>query len=414
MTRRRFLLSLAAEPRPNIVLILTDDLGYADLGCFGSHDIRTPAIDGLAREGVRFTNCYSNAPVCSPTRAALMTGRYQQRFGIEYVFYGARTEGKGLSPAEPTLPRMLKSAGYETGMVGKWHLGAEDEFSPNRHGFDEFFGLRNSDHDYYSHRNLDGAPDLWDNENPVRREGYSTDLFGERAVEFIRRRRSSPFFLYAAFNAPHWPFQPPGKPGDVRTQKTWQTGDRAGYIQMVESLDRSVGRILSALDRNTLVIFTNDNGGERLSDNGPNFHHKFTLWEGGIHVPAIVRWPGKVPAGTTSPRITMTMDFTATVLAAAGVKPTRPLDGLDLLQPDRQRALCWRYQHDPIRQKAVRKGEWKLMQDAGYDLLFNLHEDPGERTDLAWRHPEKVAELKKDLAAWEAEMEASKPPWVVR
>lgn len=414
MTRRSFLLSLAAESRPNIVLILTDDLGYADLGCYGSKDIRTPAIDRLAGEGVRFTQCYSNAPVCSPTRAALMTGRYQQRIGIEFVLYGQGTAGKGLARSEPTLPSMLKSAGYHTGMVGKWHLGAEDEFSPNRHGFDEFFGFRNSDHDYYSHRNLDGKPDLWENDRPVQREGYSTDLFGERAVEFIQHPRSAPYFLYAAFNSPHWPFQPPGRPGDIRTKATWRDGTRADYVQMVESLDRNVGRILSATDRSTLVIFTNDNGGERLSDNGTNFHHKFTLWEGGIRVPAIIRWPGHVPAGTTNPRVAVTMDFTATILAAAGVKPPRPLDGLDLLQPDRERALCWRHQHDPVRQKAVRKGDWKLLQDSGYNLLFNLHEDPGERIDLAYRHPDRVAELQQALAAWEAEMEASKPPWVVR
>lgn len=413
MTRRTFLHSLAPAPRPNVLLILADDLGYSDLGCYGSRNIRTRALDSLARGGLRFTNCYSNAPVCSPTRAALMTGRYQQRLGIEYVFYGQRTAGRGLSPSEPTLPALLKHAGYRTGMVGKWHLGAEDDFAPNRHGFDEFFGFRNSDHDYYSHRNIDGSPDLYENDSPVRRDGYSTDLFGSRAVDFVRRQKTEPFFLYAAFNAPHWPFQPPSRPNDVRTRETWLNGDRAGYVEMVRSLDSNIGRILAALPSNTLVVFTNDNGGERLSDNGPFSHHKFTLWEGGIRVPAILRWPGRIPRGQTTARPAITMDFTATILAAAGVASPRPLDGIDLLQPDRQRNLFWRYQHSPIRQKAVLSGAWKLLQDAGYDLLFDLHSDPGERRDLAYRHPDVVTRLKAQLAQWEAEMAAARPPWII-
>jgi arylsulfatase A-like enzyme len=413
MTRRSFLQSLAPASRPNILLILADDLGYADLGCYGSRDIRTPAIDSLARGGLRFTNCYANAPVCSPTRAALMTGLYPQRLGIEYVFYGQRTAGKGLSALQPTLPSLLKSAGYRTGMVGKWHLGAEDEFSPNRHGFDEFYGFRNSDHDYYSHRNIDGKPDLYENDRPVQHDGYSTDLFGARAVDFIRRQKSGPFFLYAAFNAPHWPFQPPGRPSDIRDSRTWMNGDRAGYIEMVHSLDSNVGRILGALPANTLVIFTNDNGGERLSDNGPCFHHKFTLWEGGIRVPAIMRWPGQIPGGKSSARVALSMDFTATILAAAGIASPRPLDGFNLLQPASPRSLFWRYQHPPLRQKAVRNGPWKLLQDAGYDLLFNLESDPGERKDVAFLHPDIVARLNGDLAAWEAEMAASNPSFLI-
>ncbi len=408
--------------RPNIILILADDLGLADTGCYGARDIRTPHIDGLAREGVRFTHAYANAPVCSPTRAALMTGRYQHRLGIEYVFT-RRSAGKGLLSSEACVAGLLKSAGYRTGMVGKWHLGAEDEFSPNMHGFDEFFGFRNSDHDYYAHRNSDGTPDLYENNRPVEREGYSTDLFGERAADFVRRRTREPFFLYAAFNAPHWPFQPPGKPADVRTAKTWYDGTRADYVQMVESLDNSIGRILSALketgqDANTLVIFTNDNGGDSLSDNGPAFHHKFTLWEGGIRVPLIMRWPGHVPSRSQCSQVAITMDLTATMLSAAGASPRadRPLDGIDLLpiaarrEKARERTLFWRHRNQLC---AMRKGDWKLIRDAGYDLLFNLRDDPGERKDLAIRMPEKVTELRKLYAGWEAEMAASKPPWLV-
>jgi arylsulfatase A-like enzyme len=342
-----------------------------------------------------------------------MTGLYPQRLGIEYVFYGERTEGKGLAPSQPTLPSMLKAAGYRTGMVGKWHLGAEDEFSPNRHGFEEFFGFRNSDHDYYAHRNIDGRPDLYENERPVQREGYSTDLFGSRAVEFLRGRDSRPFFLYAAFNAPHWPFQPPGSPADVRERGTWMDGDRAGYGRMVENLDANIGRMLDGLPENTLVVFTNDNGGDRLSDNSPHFHRKFTLWEGGIRVPAMLRWPGRIAAGAVNPRPAVTTDITATILAAAGVQPPRALDGFDLLAPERPRALFWRYQHAPIRQKAVREGRWKLLQDAGYNLLFNLESDPGERTDLSWRHPKTVEKLREQLATWEKQIANSKPAWTI-
>jgi arylsulfatase A-like enzyme len=430
MTRREFAGVLGATAtgaaqaaRPNIVVILTDDLGLADLGCYGSKEIRTPFIDRLSREGVRFTHAYSNAPVCSPTRAALMTGRYQHRLGIEYVFYGQRTAGKGLLASEASVAGLLRAAGYRTGMAGKWHLGAEDEFGPNVHGFEEFFGFRNSDHDYYTHRNMDGTADLYENNKPVQREGYSTDLFGDWASRFVRRQQREPFFLYAAFNAPHWPFQPPGKPDDIRNQKTWNDGTRADYIRMVESLDRNVGRILGAIEEsgkasNTLVIFTNDNGGDRLSDNGPAFHHKFTVWEGGIRVPLAMRWPGVLPPRSVCGQTAITMDLTATMLAAAGVAPRgdRPMDGIDLLpiassrQKLRDRTLFWRHRNEL---RAVRQGDWKLVRDAGYDLLFEVQQDLGERNDLAVRMPEKVAELLKLLAGWEAEMAASKPPWQI-
>jgi arylsulfatase A-like enzyme len=428
MIRRQFLstcagAAMAPARRPNIVVILTDDLGFADLGCYGSKLIRTPSIDRLARDGVLFTHAYANAPVCSPTRAALMTGRYQHRLGIEYVFHGKRTEGKGLAPGEAVLPGQLKAAGYHTAMTGKWHLGREDEFGPNRHGFDEFFGFRDSDHDYYSHRNIDGTPDLYDNNHAVTREGYSTDLFGEWAAQFIGRRRDSPYFLYAAFNAPHWPFQPPGKPSGVRTRKTWTDGTRETYIQMVERLDTNVGRILHALEEtgaaaNTLVIFTNDNGGDRYSDNRPAFHHKFTLWEGGIRVPLIMRWPGKLPRAKTCGQAAITMDLTASILEAAGAAPLveRQPDGINLLPvaarqaPPHPRTLFWRHRNLV---KAVRHGDWKMVVDQGYPLLFNLRADPGERADLALSAPGQLREMQKLLQEWESEMAAAKPPWTV-
>ncbi|HBY62589.1 MAG TPA: twin-arginine translocation pathway signal protein, partial [Solibacterales bacterium] len=377
-----------------------------------------------ARSGVRFTRAYANAPVCSPTRAALMTGRYPHRLGIEYVFRPA-TPGKGLLPSETTVARLLRDAGYRTALSGKWHLGAEDEFSPLKHGFEEFFGFRGSDHDYYSHRTLEGKPDLYENDRLVERTGYSTDLFGAWAADYIRRQRKGgpPFFLYAAFNAPHWPFQPPGKPEDVRTPETWMAGTRGDYVRMVERLDENVGRLLGALresglEENALVIFTNDNGGDRLSDNGGAFHHKFTVWEGGIRVPLLMRWPGVIERRGDCGQVAITMDLTATALRAAGAAPRadRPLDGMDLTgaasgrDRDVERTIFWRHRNQ---MRAARRGDWKLVRDSGYDLLFDLARDPGERRDLAFEQPQKVEELRGLLEAWEKEMAASNPAWRV-
>lgn len=428
MTRREFLATAGAASqqsnRPNIVLFLADDLGLADLGCQGARDLRTPAIDSIAREGVRFTQAYSNAPLCSPTRVALMTGRYQQRYGVEYVFT-PRSAGKGLSPSVPTLSSLLRKAGYRTGIFGKWHLGWEPEFSPLKHGFDEFFGLRGSDHDHYSHRAIEGHPDLWDGDKPVEMEGYTTDLIEQRACAFAGRASDVPFFLYVPFNAVHWPFQRPGKPQDVRTAATWYDGTRADYVEMVQRMDAAVGRILGAIPysarANTLVVFANDNGGDRLSDNRPAFHRKMTLWEGGIRVPLLMKWPGRIRAGSVSEQPTITMDLTATLLSAARAeKPPDGLEGIDLLPivqgraPVRERTFCWRYQHGTVNQRAIRDGVWKLVRDGGSDLLFHMREIVREQTDLAWRHPDKVKELRDKLAAWEKDVDASNPPFVLK
>lgn len=429
LNRRAFL--AAATPvflsgqngRPNIVLILTDDLGLADLGCFGGKDVRTPNIDRLAGEGVRFTQCYANGPLCSPTRAALMTGRYQQRVGIEYA-WTPRDAGKGLPPERSVLAKSLRAAGYRTGLFGKWHLGGDEAFSPMAHGFDEFFGFLGSDHDYYSHRRLDGQPDLWDGSHPVELEGYSTDLFADRCVRFVEQQKRDPFFLYAAFNAPHWPFQVPGRPADIRSRPTWYDGSRQDYVAMVERLDAGVGRILRALERggqarNTLVVFTNDNGGERLSNNGAAFHQKMTLWEGGVRVPAILRWPGKIRPRTTTAQVSITMDFTATMLAAAGVA-VPGLEGIDLMPilTGRvalvERTLFWRYTHTPLLQKSVRQGRWKYLLDGIHELLFDLVADPSEHTNLAYRHPDKLRELRALVGKWEGDVDLSAPASVIR
>jgi len=422
--------ALAADKseRPNVIVIMTDDMGYADLGCYGSRDIKTPHIDRLAAEGLRLTNFYSNGPVCSPTRAALMTGRWQQRVGLEWAIYPGQKD-PGLLVSETSLARMLKDAGYATAMTGKWHLGYKSEFGPNAHGFDEFFGLLSGNIDHYSHREVNHEPDWYENTTPVDVEGYSTDLITDRAVAFLRRDREhgKPFFLYVAYNAVHWPFQPPGKPGDVRTRETWFAGTRREYAAMTEAVDAGVGKILAALEERgdtekTLVIFTNDNGGERLSDMGPLFHHKATLWEGGIRVPCLVRYPGVLPAGNVSEQPAITMDLTATVLAACGVSPPpdRKLEGINLLPllagkaPPATRTFFWRIQRPERNQRAVRNGHFKLVRDSGYDQLFDLSADIGERHDLSYQHPEKAAELRRLLDEWEAEMAKEKPAFSVK
>jgi arylsulfatase A-like enzyme len=417
------------QPRPNVILILTDDLGYADLGCFGAKDIRTPAIDQLARQGVRFTQFYSNGSVCTPTRAALMTGRYQQRVGLEWAL-GTAYRGYGLETKETSLPRMLKDAGYATAMYGKWHLGFEPEYGPNAHGFDDFAGLLGGNVDHYSHRAIDGSDDWYENTKPVKQDGYSTDIISDKAVEYLAKRSAAPdqpFFLYLAYNAVHWPFQAPGRPNDVRDRRTWFDGTRADYAKMVESIDRGIAKIVATLDKsrfssNTLILFTNDNGGERLSSNQPFFHHKQTLWEGGIRVPAIAHWSGRLPAGKICTQVAASMDFTASILGACGVKPPagRTLDGIDIFpiargeKPQIDRTLCWRVDRTERKQKAIRKGRYKYVNDGNVDSLYDLERDPGERVDLGYQMQTLVAELKKDLADWEADIAKAPPRTVVK
>jgi arylsulfatase A-like enzyme len=426
MLRRTFLQSAAAtavsaQPRrPNLVFILTDDMGYGDLGCYGSHDIRTPHIDRLATQGVRFTDCYANAPVCTPTRVGFLTGRYQQRFGkdLEWALGPNNNKTGGLQPSQSVLPGALKQAGYRSAIVGKWHVGWNPGARPMRHGFDKFFGILLGNADMYTHKYHDGSDDLWENDQPVRKEGYLTDLLAERAVDWIRRNAANPFVLYLPFNAVHWPFQPPGKPV-AATAENWRDGNRSDYARMLESVDSAVGKVMDALrshrlEENTLVVFSNDNGGERLSDSGPLFHVKGTLFEGGIRVPAIARWPGIIPAGRTTRQAAMTMDFTATFLKAAGA--TAPaLDGVDLLPvlsgttPEFERSLFWRIDQPGRRQLAARRGKWKYIDDntgnRGFpELLFNLEDDPGERRNLYYRNQEVAAALRKAALSWQEEV----------
>ena len=428
--------------RPNIVLILMDDLGYGDVGSYGVTDIRTPNIDSLARTGVRLTDAYANGAVCSPTRAALITGRYQQRAGIEWALTGAPEErDRGLPASDNSLPALLRKSGYVTGLVGKWHLGFKPEFGPNAHGFDEFFGFLAGADDYYAHKEPYGAADLYENTTPVRSDAYLTDEFSRRAVSFIERHASEPFFLEVAYNAPHWPFEPPDvAPSDPRRERPLRPqangrlnflempddptpATRAEYASMVERADTGIGEILRALDghgiaRNTWVIFTSDNGGEWLSRNAPFFHRKATLWEGGIRVPLIMRWPARLPAGKTSQQAVITMDLSASILAAGGVSLPADFhpDGIDVLpslageKPLLERQLYWRLMRSERQQKAVRAGNWKLLVDGGQYLLFELKSDPGERNDLAAQNPGTVRSLKGLLSDWEQDVDRSLAP----
>ena len=421
----------AQQARPNVVLIITDDMGYADLGSYGATDIRTPHIDGLARDGARLTQFYANAPTCTPTRAGLITGRWQQRVDLEYPLGMQRPADydRGLRATGRTLPQLMKNAGYATALVGKWHLGWKPEFSPTRHGFDYFFGLKAGFHDFYTHTTPDtpapGGRDLWENDSLVDVAGYTTDLVTDRSVRFIERNARRPFFIDVAYNAPHWPYQRPDMPSVARDSgrhlRPWDdsTSTRADYAAMVERVDAGVGRILATLDRlglreNTIVIFTNDNGGEWLSRNTPLFHHKFTVWEGGIRVPMIARWPGVIRAGTVSQQVGITMDLTRSILAAARapVPADLGLDGVDILSilagraPEVERTLYWRILNPPRRQSAIRSGDWKMVFDSGVPMLFNLRNDVGERDDLVHREPAIAKRLYAQYVAWEAEVTA--------
>ncbi|MCB1275456.1 sulfatase [Prosthecobacter sp.] len=428
---------LAASQQPNIVFILADDFGYGDLGCMGSKDISTPNIDRIAAEGVKFTDFYSNAPVCTPTRAGFITGRWQQRCGIEFAF-GYQVEqfrrvkgewvpepdihGLGLPLGETTIAERLKTANYATGAFGKWHLGFHDEYNPVKRGFDEYFGELLGHADYYKHTYYDGTYALRDGLEPVKRDGYFTDLVNERAVKFIRDHKSAPFFMYVPHLAVHAPFEAPDAPETpMVTKETMLKGSRAIYKAMVERIDQGVGMILDELDKNglaenTLVVFSSDNGGERYSSNAPLFHHKATVWEGGIRVPCVMRWPAKLPKGKVTSQMGITMDLHATFLAVAGVTSPapKPLDGINLMPiltgeaKPVERTFFWRIDRSSRKQRAIRQGKWKYINDGNsMDLLFDLEADISERTDLGYQHPDILQDLKAKLKAWEAEIDAT-------
>ena len=418
----------ADQRRPNVLFILADDLGYGDLSCYGRPDYQTPALDNLARQGVRFTSNYAAAPVCTPTRCAYITGRYPQRLpvGLAEPLTASSPRDLGLPPDHPTIASLLKANGYETSLVGKWHLGWKPEFGPNRHGFDEFFGVLSGAVDYFTHRAPDapgggaaagGAADLWHDLTPIERVGYLTDLLSDKAVEIILRRRSKPFFLSLQYTAPHAPWEGPEDEAIGHTDHGAGPMTNGGSLKifstMMKRMDIGIGRVLKALDRanmtrDTLVIFTSDNGGERYSFNWPFSFAKGYLNEGGLRVPAIARWPGVIPAGRVTDQAAITMDWTATILGVTGTTadPTLPLDGEDLMpictgqrQPY-DRSLYWRV----IGLNAARIGNWKYLKDASGEHLFDLANDPGEKSDLASKQRERFATIRRQYQDWVAKM----------
>ncbi len=412
--------------RQNFVFILADDLGWADLGCYGGREPCSPALDRLAAEGLRFTNGYSNSPVCSPTRFALITGRFQYRLRAgndEPIASRHRGNAElGLPPAHPTLPSILRDAGYTTALAGKWHLGFLPHFGPLKSGYGEFFGPMSGGLDYFTHRDSAGNHDLFEGEKESHVEGYLTDLISDRAVQFIERQRGrrEPFFLSVHYTAPHWPWETRADEtlarGLERISHT-DGGSVATYLAMVRHMDEGIGRILAALAAtgaadSTLVVFTSDNGGERFSDTWPLVGKKMDLLEGGIRVPYIVRWPGRIRPGGVTAQLAITMDWVPTFLEAAGAAPhpDYPLDGMSLLpvleRPEApvDRELFWRMKFRD--QRAMRSGPWKYLSLEGDEFLFDLSRDQRERANLVRREPARLAAMRARYDAWEATVPA--------
>ncbi|MFQ6035266.1 MAG: sulfatase-like hydrolase/transferase [Sedimentisphaerales bacterium] len=436
---RRGFASMTHKGRPNIVLIMADDLGYGDVGCYGCADIRTPTIDKLAAEGVRFTTFYANGPECSPTRTALLTGRYQQRVGGLECAIGIGNVGRyddairlretndlGLPADQISIARILKDAGYATAIFGKWHLGYESKFSPNNHGFDHAFYAIGGGMDYFHH--VEPPPSnmhaLYQNGKPIKRKGYFTDLVTDEAIQFIEQQtKDSPFFLYIPFTAPHSPYQ---GPSDYRPQplpedsELWNQskGPKDIYFAMIERMDQCIGKILRKLEEkkladNTVVIFMSDNGASRSGSNLPFSGYKGNLFEGGIRVPCIAKWPGVLPEGFVSAQPCMTMDFSASIVRAAGqpAPRNRPFDGIDILelieknQPVRKRTLFWRARRGQWTRKAVRHGALKYISlakgDDVQEYLFDLEQDPMEKNNLISSRTKVTRTLKLLLKDWE-------------
>ena len=418
--------------RPNIVYIVADDLGFADLGCYGGRDATfgpvSPVLDGLAANGLMFTQGYANAPVCSPTRFALMTGRYQYRLrGAAEEPINSKSRGSttlGLPPEHPTLPSLLRASGYRTALIGKWHLGYPPSFGPLRSGYDEFFGPMAGGVDYFTHCDSRGQHDLWFGEEERADEGYLTDLITARSVDCIERmaagaQAGTPFFLSLHYTAPHWPWETRDDEALALEVKDnlfhLHGGNIHTYRRMIHHMDEGIGQVMAALQRhgladNTLVVFTSDNGGERFSDNWPLVGGKMDLTEGGIRVPWIAHWPAVIAPGGVSAQQCMTMDWSATMLDAAGAQadPAHPLDGVSLMPVLRdaghsfRRPLHWRMNHRG--QRALRDGDWKYLRVDGNDYLFNIPADERERANHAAREPARLAAMRKAWEAWEATM----------
>ena len=423
--------------KPNILFIVADDLGYADLGCYGGRGFDgtgresvSPELDKLAANGMLFTDGYANSPVCSPTRFALMTARYQYRLrGAAEEPISSKSRGSttlGLPPEHPTLPSMLKNAGYATALIGKWHLGFEPNFGPLKSGYDEFFGPLSGGVDYFTHCDSRGVHDLWQSEKDIVKErfetGYLTDLITERALDYVKRKDSNkPFFISLHYTAPHWPWETRDDAALAEEIKDnifhLHGGNIHSYRRMIHHMDEGIGRIARLLkDRgeldNTLIVFTSDNGGERFSDNWPLVGGKMDLTEGGIRVPYIAHWPAVIKAGQVSSQQCLTMDWSATMLEASSAMASEayPLDGQSLygLLADSsktfERPMFWRMNHRS--QRAMRLGNFKYLRVDGHDYLFDLTQDARERANLGKHQPERLAAMRDAWEAWNATMPA--------
>lgn len=430
------------KQQPNIILFLADDLGYGDLSCYNKDGFKTPAINAIVSQGVRFTSYYCNGPESSPTRTALLTGRYQHRVGGLECAIGANNVGRyddairlretndlGLPVSETSIAQMLKNAGYNTAICGKWHLGYEDKFSPKLHGFDYSFYALGGGMDYFHHRELPppSLHILYQNGKPINKDGYFTDLIGEESIKFLdSQTKRKPFFIYVPFTAPHAPYQGPEDYLPevlLESSKLWDQslGPKNIYRSMIMRMDETIGKILNKLEEkgmsdNTLVIFISDNGGTKSGDNSPLNGYKGNLFEGGIRVPCIVKWPGKIPAGTVSQQPCITFDLSASIVRVAGasVPENRTFDGIDILKrieenmPLEERTLFWRARRGEETRKAVRKGNLKYiwLSSSGNvnEYLFDLGNDLAEKKNLFNSSPNDVNQLKTLLDSWEKEV----------
>jgi len=414
----------------NFIVIMADDLGYGDLRSFGNDTIHTPNIDAIGERGVTFTDFHANGAVCSPTRAALLTGQYQQRAGIEgVVFANGETRETGMDPAAThCLARTFRERGYATAVLGKWHLGYNPEFNPTHHGFDHFRGYVSGNVDYHSHVDGAGVADWWDNLEKIEEQGYVTDLVNRHAVDFIEKHKDQPFLLYVAHEAPHFPYQgrddqadrfPGAKPGEDFDAWGSRPDRKAAYREMIEAMDEGVGWIVDKLreldlEQDTLIIFCSDNGAmTKYGSNGSLRGQKGQLFEGGHRVPAMAAWPGHIPPGTTTNETVLSMDLLPTCLALADgdATPPEPLDGIDISpallrqEPLPERDLYWRYNQ----WSTIRRGRWKYVREDETEMLFDLASDLNETTDLATTHPEQLEDLRAAFTAWAQDVDNGIP-----